>query len=92
MDNLGTHKVQGVRKPIEAAGAALLYLAPYSPDCSPIANYWSKFKTFLRAVKACTCEVLDAELKQAPNTVTASAARGWFRTLWLSLTVNGKPL
>lgn len=36
MDNLGAHKVQGVRETIEAAGAALLYLPPYSPDCSPI--------------------------------------------------------
>lgn len=63
MDNLGAHKVQGERKPIEAAGTALLYLARYAPDCSPIENYWSKLKTFLRIAKARTCEVLDAALK-----------------------------
>ena len=78
MDNLGAHKVKGVRETIEAAGAALLYLPPYSPECSPIENCWSKLKTFLRAAKARTREVLDTALKQALDTVTASDARGWF--------------
>ena len=36
MDNLATHKVAGVREAIEAAGARLLYLPPYSPDFNPI--------------------------------------------------------
>jgi transposase len=36
MDNLGAHKVKGIRETIETAGAALLYLGPYSPDWSPI--------------------------------------------------------
>jgi hypothetical protein len=36
MDNWGAHKVKGIREAIEAAGAALLYLPPYSPDWSPI--------------------------------------------------------
>lgn len=38
MDNLGSHKGQGVRAAIEAAGARLLYLPPYSPDFNPIEN------------------------------------------------------
>ncbi len=36
MDNLGSHKVAGVRQAIEACGASLLYLPPYSPDLNPI--------------------------------------------------------
>ena len=36
MDNLGSHKGADVRKAIEAAGAKLLYLPPYSPDFNPI--------------------------------------------------------
>ena len=36
MDNLSSHKVKGVRERIEAAGAELLYLPPYSPDLNPI--------------------------------------------------------
>jgi transposase len=36
MDNLGSHKVAGVRHAIEAAGAPLMFLPPYSPDLNPI--------------------------------------------------------
>lgn len=78
MDNLGAHKVKGVRESIEAAGATLLYLPPYSPDWSPIEPCWSKLKTYLRAAKARTRDLLDEALKRALETVTASDARGWF--------------
>ena len=42
MDNLSSHKVQGVRERIQAAGAQLLYLPPYSPDLNPIEKAWAK--------------------------------------------------
>ena len=42
MDNLSSHKIKGVRERIEAAGAELLYLPPYSPDLNPIEKAWSK--------------------------------------------------
>src|SRR5688500_7696897 len=49
MDNLGAHKVSGVRQAIdEAVGARLLYLPPYSPDLNPIEKCWSKIKKLLR--------------------------------------------
>ena len=48
MDNLGSHKGADVRKAIEAAGAKLLYLPPYSPDFNPIENAFSKLKALLR--------------------------------------------
>ena len=48
MDNLATHKVAGVREAIEAVGARLRYLPPYSPDFNPIENMWSKMKQSLR--------------------------------------------
>jgi transposase len=79
LDNLGAHKVAGIRRAIEAAGAQVLYLPPYSPDCSPIEPCWSKLKTFLRAAKARTRDALDAALKAALDTVTVSDARGWFK-------------
>jgi transposase len=44
MDNLGDHKVAGVREAITAAGARLVYLPPYSPDLNPIELVFSKFK------------------------------------------------
>ena len=47
MDNLSSHKVQEVRERIEAAGAQLLYLPPYSPDLNPIEKAWAKLKQLL---------------------------------------------
>ena len=44
MDNLSAHKVSGVRELIQAAGAELLYLPPYSPDLNPIELAWAKLK------------------------------------------------
>jgi transposase len=78
MDNLSAHKVTGIREAIEAAGATLLYLPPYSPDWSPIEPCWSKLKTYLRAVKARTREALDEALTYAIDLITAADARGWF--------------
>jgi transposase len=78
MDNLGSHKVAGIREAIEAVGAALLYLPPYSPDWSPIEPCWSKLKTFLRAAKARTRETLEDAIRAAIDTITAADARGWF--------------
>lgn len=48
MDNLSSHKGVAVRGMIEAAGASLLYLPPYSPDFNPIEKAFSKLKAHLR--------------------------------------------
>lgn len=48
MDNLSSHKVAGVRAAIEAAGAELRYLPPYSPDLNPIEQVFAKLKAQLR--------------------------------------------
>lgn len=58
MDNLGSHKGEGVRKAIEAAGARLLYLPPYSPDFNPIENAFSKLKALLRKAAERTVDAL----------------------------------
>lgn len=79
MDNLAAHKVKGVREAIEAAGARLLYLPPYSPDLSPIELCWSKVKQFLRSAAARTAEALGEAITAALATVTASDLRNWFR-------------
>ena len=54
LDNLGSHKVKGVREAIEARGASLLYLPPYSPDLNPIELAFSKLKRLLRDAGART--------------------------------------
>ncbi len=78
MDNLGAHKVDGIATAIQARGARLVYLPPYSPDWSPIEPCWSKLKTYLRAAKARTREALEQVLADAIELVTPSDARGWF--------------
>jgi transposase len=51
-DNLASHKVAGVRAAIEARGASLLYLPPYSPDLNPIEQVFAKLKQLLRSAAA----------------------------------------
>jgi transposase len=52
INNLPAHKVHGVRQAIEAAGASLRYLSPYSPDFNPIEMAFAKLKALLRAAAA----------------------------------------
>ena len=78
MDNLRAHKVSGIREAIEARGAKLIYLPPYSPDLSPIENCWSKIKTALRAVGARTRRTLERAIKKTLSTITESDALAWF--------------
>lgn len=79
LDNLGAHRSAAAREAVEARGARLVFLPPYSPDMNPIERCWSKIKTFLRAAKARTREALEAAIKQAIATVTESDARAWFK-------------
>ena len=58
MDNLAPHKSAAVRKAIEAVGAALLLLPPYSPDLNPIDNAFAKFKALLRKAAERTVDAL----------------------------------
>lgn len=78
MDNLPAHKVEGVRTLIEATGAELLYLPPYSPDFNPIEQAWSKIKQQLRSAKARTVESLEAAITAALAQVSANNASAWF--------------
>lgn len=64
MDNLSCHKVSGVKEAIEAKGANLLYLPPYSPDFNPIEQLFSKLKALLRKAAARTVETLENAIAQ----------------------------
>jgi transposase len=75
MDNLSSHKIRGVRERIEAAGAELLYLPPYSPDLNPIEKAWSKLKLLLRSAKARTKDVLDQAITDLLPQITHDNAR-----------------
>ena len=78
MDNLPAHKVEGVRRLLEAVGAELLYLPPYSPDFNPIEQAWSKIKQQLRSAKARTVETLESAIVDALAAVTPHHAAAWF--------------
>ena len=60
MDNLGSHKGAGVREAVEARGASLRHLPPYSPDLNPIEMASAKPKALLRSEAARTVEALWA--------------------------------
>ena len=48
MDNLSSHKRTSVRELIEAVGATLVFLPPYSPDFNPIEKAFARLKAMLR--------------------------------------------
>lgn len=65
LDNLASHKVAGVREAVEAAGARLLYLPPYSPDFNPIEMAFAKLKALLRSIGARTVAELWTAIPDA---------------------------
>jgi len=79
MDNLSSHKVDGVRQRIEKCGAELLYLPPYSPDLNPIEKAWAKLKQLLRTSKARTKKALDKAISRLLPQLTDEDAKAWFR-------------
>ena len=79
MDNLSSHKVKGVRELIQARGAEVLYLPPYSPDLNPIEKAWAKIKQYLRSTRARSKEDLDQAITEALSLITADNAQAWFR-------------
>jgi transposase len=78
MDNLGSHKGAGVRIAIEAAGASLLYLPPYSPDFNPIENAFAKLKAMLRKAAERTIDGLWNAIGRIINTVTPEECTNYF--------------
>jgi transposase len=78
MDNLSSHKGPRVRQLIEAAGAGLLYLPPYSPDFNPIEKAFAKLKALLRKAEARTREALWQAIGELIDTITPSECQHYF--------------
>ena len=78
LDNLGAHKVAGVREAIEAAGARLLYLPPYPPEFNPIKMAFAKLKALLRSAAARTVSDLWAAIRQAFTRFSPEECRNYF--------------
>ena len=80
MDNVAFHKVAGVREAIEARGASLRYLPPYSPDLNPIEKAFSKLKAFLRKAGARTKETLWQAIGKAVETYSYEVCLNLFKS------------
>ena len=85
MDQLSSHKVDGVVELIEAKDAFVLYLPPYSPDLNPIESMWSKIKAYIRKVKARTKDTLFTAIGEALNLVSCADIKGWFAAMGYSV-------
>lgn len=79
MDNLSSHKRPRVQELIEAAGAELLYLPPYSPDLNPIEMIFSKIKQLLRSLAARTQSALWESVQSVLDKITPADAIHCFR-------------
>jgi transposase len=79
MDNLSSHKIAGVQTAIEAAGATLLFLPPYSPDLNPIEMAFAKLKSQLRAKALRAMEELWHALGPLSNAFSPTECANYFR-------------
>jgi transposase len=90
-DNLKPHQAAGVVPAVEAVGAHVLRLPPYSPDLTPIEKMDSKVKGFLRSAKARTIDVVYEAMKGGLQQVRPADILGWFRSCGLCPGQKGQP-
>lgn len=79
LDNLAVHKQPEIRAAIEAVGAHLRFLPPYSPDFNPIELAFAKLKAFLRAARPRTFDHVCALIAAALNLFTPTDCRNFVR-------------
>ena len=78
MDNLSSHKGQRARQLLEAAGARLLFLPPYSPDFNPIENAFAKLKAMLRKAAERTVDALWSAIGRIVSTFSPADCANYF--------------
>lgn len=88
MDNLSSHKRSATRELIEAGGAAVLFLPPYSPDLNPIEMIFAKLKQLLRSLACRTREDLWTKVQSQLDQITATDAVNCFRHCGYTLRMN----
>ena len=86
MDNLKPHKAAGVREAIEAVGAKILYLPPYSPDLNPIEMFFSKFKAMLRKAAERSIDALWSKIGTLLDAFTPDECSAYLRHAGYSAT------
>ncbi|MFG3817554.1 IS630 family transposase [Limnothrix redekei] len=78
MDNLSVHKLASIVPKIEAVGARVIDLSPYSPDFNPIELLWSQLKSFVLGFAPTTTAMLDQLLAVALRLIDPQYLRNWF--------------
>lgn len=78
LDNLPAHKVSAARATIEAIGAMMMFLPPYSPDFNPIEQAFAKLKSILRKAAARTVDMLDAAIANALDAFKPDECANYF--------------
>jgi len=79
LDNLRAHKVAGIQAAVEARGARLVYLPPYSPDFNPIELAFAKLKARLRHAEERTLDGLWSRIGEVLGHFSATECRHYFR-------------
>jgi len=85
LDGLSVHKVKGIAEMVEAVGANVVYLPPYSPDLNPIETVWSEIKSDLKKDKARTYKAICVAVCAAIDNVTPESAANHFRNCFCGL-------
>lgn len=80
MDSPSAHGADGVAEAVEARGARVVCLPPYSPDLNPIERTWSKMKALLRGERVRDPGALPGAVARALSRVTPSDCAGWYRS------------
>ncbi len=78
MDNLPAHKLASIEPMINAVGASVICLSPYSPDFNPIELWWSQLKSFLLRFAPTTTDMIDRVIAIALNLMNPQHLRNWF--------------
>lgn len=79
MDNINFHSSVAVREAIEAVGASVVFLPPYSPELNPIENMWSKIKAYLKKKRSTTLADFHIRFSEAIGSITNYDCEGWFK-------------
>lgn len=79
LDNLRVHQASQIEAAVEAVKAEVLWLPTYSPDLTPLENFWLKVKTLVRGCQPRTPSDLDTALAAAFGAVTLEDINAWFK-------------
>ena len=78
MDNLPADKMASIAPMVQAVGASIINLSPYSPDFNPIELWWSQLKSFLRKFSPTTTKMIDTLIAVALDLINPQHLKNWF--------------